>query len=165
MLNLSSLEPKAGARQSTKRLGRGESSGLGKTSGKGHKGQSARSGGGKTPVGFEGGQMPLHRRSPKWGFNQHNRTRYQAVNLSLVEKNFENNANVDVESLYQKGLIRNLETPVKILANGDLKKSFNFSVHAVSSEAVKKIEASKSKLSLIKIKVYEGRSKKKVSKK
>ena len=124
-MRLGDLSPAIGATTEKKRLGRGIGSGLGKTSGKGHKGQWARSGGGVRP-GFEGGQMPLIRRIPKRGFNNHFRKAYSVVNLSILE-NFEANSVVDMEVLSEKGLIKVLKDSVglKVLGNGTLTTNLN----------------------------------------
>ncbi|MBO5714439.1 MAG: 50S ribosomal protein L15, partial [Clostridia bacterium] len=134
------LSPAAGATTSKKRLGRGIGSGLGKTSGKGHKGQWARSGGGVRP-GFEGGQMPLIRRIPKRGFNNHFRKDYSIVNLSILE-NFENGATVDINQLNEKGLIKLVKDSVglKVLGNGTLTKSLTVKASAFSASAKEAIE-------------------------
>lgn len=145
---LSQLKPKKGSRSTRHRVGRGESSGWGKTAGKGHKGQKARSSAG-IPVGFEGGQMPLHRRSPKWGFNQLFRLRYQEVNLHQLEGSFESGAEVNPETMFEKSIIRSAEGPVKILGTGELKKSLQVSAHAFSTSAKTKIEAAKGKANKI----------------
>ena len=122
-MRLGELSPAMGATTARKRLGRGIGSGLGKTSGKGHKGQWARSGGGVRP-GFEGGQMPLIRRIPKRGFNNHFRKVYSIVNLSVLE-NLEANSVVDMEVLNEKGLIKVLKGSIglKVLGNGTLTKA------------------------------------------
>lgn len=140
-LNLSHLKPTKGSKSTAHRVGRGESSGWGKTAGRGHKGQKARSSAG-IPVGFEGGQMPLHRRSPKWGFNQLFRTRYQEVNLQLLEKNFSAGDEVTPAVLFQKKVIRSESLPVKILATGEITKSLKVTAHAFSKVAQEKIEKS-----------------------
>jgi len=142
---LSNLQPSPGSKPSRKRKGRGESSGLGKTAGRGHKGQKARSSAG-IPIGFEGGQMPLHRRSPKWGFNQRFRNIHWIVNLRDVEKKFKAGETVSPESLKEKALIRNLDRPVKILGVGKLESKLNFSAHAFSKSAEEQIKASKGEL-------------------
>jgi large subunit ribosomal protein L15 len=119
-MNLNELKPALGSKSSPKRVGRGIGSGLGKTSGKGHKGQNARSGGGVRP-GFEGGQMPLTRRLPKRGFNNHFRKVYAVVNLAQLN-NFEAGATVDYETLYYAGLIKEVKNAVglKVLGTGEL---------------------------------------------
>jgi len=152
MLTLSKLKPAAGSRSKKHRLGRGESSGWGKTAGRGHKGQKSRSGNGKIHVGFEGGQMPLHRRSPKWGFTQPSRKRYQVVNLSDLEAHFSSSEAVNPESLFSKKLIRNQEEPVKILATGELTKALEIAAHTFSQAATEKIEAAKGQVHRIELK-------------
>ena len=139
-MRLGDLSPAVGATTSKKRLGRGIGSGLGKTSGKGHKGQWARSGGGVRP-GFEGGQMPLIRRIPKRGFNNHFRKDYSIVNLSILE-NFENGATVDIKELNDKGLIKLVKDSVglKVLGNGTLTKSLTVKASAFSASAKEAIE-------------------------
>ena len=139
-MRLGDLSPAVGSTTSKKRLGRGIGSGLGKTSGKGHKGQWARSGGGVRP-GFEGGQMPLIRRIPKRGFNNHFRKDYSIVNLSILE-NFENGATVDIKELNDKGLIKLVKDSVglKVLGNGTLTKSLTVKASAFSASAKEAIE-------------------------
>ncbi|MGE9267743.1 MAG: 50S ribosomal protein L15 [Verrucomicrobiales bacterium] len=139
-MELHNLKPNAGAKHRVKRLGCGESSGHGKTSGKGHKGQKARSGGGVRP-GFEGGQMPLHRRLPKRGFNN---TRFQdsiaIVNLNQLEAKFEDGAEVNEESLRAAGLVTGQIDKIKVLGQGELSKKLTVSVDALSASAKEKIE-------------------------
>lgn len=128
-----------GRKQKRKRLGRGHGSGHGKTSGKGHKGQQARSGGG-TKVPFKGGQMPLTRAIPKFGFKNPFRTEYEIVNLSSLEKKFEDGATVDKQALKESRLVRT-DQPVKILGNGDIKKKLSVVADKFSKSAREKIEA------------------------
>ena len=139
-MRIDTLSPAMGATTARKRLGRGIGSGLGKTSGKGHKGQWARSGGGVRP-GFEGGQMPLIRRVPKRGFNNHFRKAYSIVNLSILE-NFEAGAVVDINALNEKGLIKIVKDSVglKVLGNGQLTKALTVKASAFSSSAKEAIE-------------------------
>jgi large subunit ribosomal protein L15 len=140
-MKLSDLRPAPGSTKSRKRVGRGPSSGHGKTSGKGHKGQHARSGGGKR-AGFEGGQMPLYRRIPKRGFLPYGgKTEYAVVNLkSLVS--FEAGSVVDPDGLVKAGLVKNGQRGlVKILGTGDLEHALTVKAHAVSAGARQKIEA------------------------
>ena len=139
-MRLGNLSPAEGATTERKRLGRGIGSGLGKTSGKGHKGQWARSGGGVRP-GFEGGQMPLIRRIPKRGFNNHFRKVYSIVNLSVLE-GFETNSVVDMEVLNQKGLIKVVKGSVglKVLGNGSLTKALTVKAAGFSAAAKEAIE-------------------------
>ena len=139
-MRLGELSPAMGSTKERKRLGRGIGSGLGKTSGKGHKGQWARSGGGVRP-GFEGGQMPLIRRIPKRGFNNHFRKVYSIVNLSVLE-NMEANSVVDMEVLNEKGLIKVLKGSVglKVLGNGTLTKALTVKAAGFSAAAKEAIE-------------------------
>ena len=137
-MDLSNLSPAAGAVQSNNfRRGRGHGSGNGKTAGKGHKGQKARSGAPR--VGFEGGQMPLYRRLPKRGFKNRNRVEMTAVNLGRLEV-FEDGAEVTVEALLEKGIIKSAQDPVKILGNGELTRKLTVKVNAFSESAKAKIE-------------------------
>ena len=138
-MKLHELQPAAGSTTAPKRLGRGVGSGLGKTSGKGHKGAKARSGGGKRP-GFEGGQMPLYRRVPKRGFNNIYRTEYATVNVGQLEI-FENGTVVTVETLKEAGLVRKVMDGVKILGNGELTKKLTVEAAKFSDTAKEKIEA------------------------
>ena len=139
-MRLGELSPAMGSTTARKRLGRGIGSGLGKTSGKGHKGQWARSGGGVRP-GFEGGQMPLIRRIPKRGFNNHFRKVYSVVNLSALE-GFEANSVVDMEVLNEKGLIKVVKGSVglKVLGNGTLTKALTVKAASYSAAAKDAIE-------------------------
>ena len=139
-MRLGNLSPAEGAVTPAKRLGRGIGSGLGKTSGKGHKGQWARSGGGVRP-GFEGGQMPLIRRVPKRGFNNHFRKVYSIVNLSVLE-NFEAGSVVDIETLNEKGLIKLVKDSLglKVLGNGTVSKALTVKAKSFSAAAKEAIE-------------------------
>ncbi len=137
MAELHELSPADGSRRDRKRVGRGPGSGTGKTAGRGEKGQKARSGG-SVPAGFEGGQMPLHRRIPKRGFHNFNRVEYQVVNVSQLEGL---SGDVGPEALRAAGLIRSLRRPVKVLGNGDLSSAVNVTAHAFSGSASRKIEA------------------------
>ena len=139
-MRLGELSPAMGATKERKRLGRGIGSGLGKTSGKGHKGQWARSGGGVRP-GFEGGQMPLIRRIPKRGFNNHFKKVYSIVNLSVLE-NLEANSVVDMEMLNEKGLIKLVKGSIglKVLGNGTLTKALTVKAASFSASAKEAIE-------------------------
>ena len=138
-MDLSNLQPSYGSTQSKKRIGRGHGSGTGKTAGKGHKGQNARSGGGVKP-GFEGGQMPLQRRLPKRGFTPLSRKVYTLVNLRDLEL-FDAGSVVDLEVLGSAGLIGQLKDGVKILGDGDLSKTLTVKAHKFSKSAQAKIEA------------------------
>ena len=129
-----------GANKGRKILGRGSSSGWGKTAGKGNKGQKARSGG-KVYAGFEGGQMPLYRRLAKKGFSNYPFSKeYTVINLSLLESRFSDGDTVDNVSLHKKGLLKKQDSMVKILGNGELTKKLSFNVSAVSASAKAKIE-------------------------
>ena len=138
-MKLHELQPAIGSTTAPKRLGRGVGSQLGKTSGKGHKGAKARSGGGKRP-GFEGGQMPLTRRLPKRGFTNIYRKEYAAVNVSALER-FEDGATVTNEALIEQGLIKKVLDGVKVLGGGELTKKLTVSVDKVTESAKQKIEA------------------------
>ena len=137
---LNELKPAEGSTFKKFRKGRGHGSGNGKTSGKGHKGQNARSGGGVRP-GFEGGQMPLYRRIPKRGFKCINSKNIVAINLSLLNDRFEDGAVVTVQSLMDKGIISNARDGVKVLGNGEITKKLNVQVNYYSNSAKEKIEA------------------------
>ena len=138
-MELSNLRPAEGSKHSDNfRRGRGHGSGNGKTAGKGHKGQKARSG--ATRPGFEGGQMPLYRRIPKRGFTNRNSQEIVAINLSALE-GFENDSVVDVNALIEAGIVKNPRDGVKILGNGELTKKLNVKVNAYSASAKEKIEA------------------------
>ena len=138
-MDLSNLRPADGAKQSDNfRRGRGHGSGNGKTAGKGHKGQKARSG--ATRPGFEGGQMPLYRRIPKRGFTNRNSKTIVGINISALEV-FDNEAVVSVETLLEQGIVKNPKDGVKILGNGELTKKLTVQANAFSKGAVEKIEA------------------------
>ena len=139
-MNLNELAPAVGATHNSKRKGRGPGSGNGKTAGKGHKGQKARSGGGVRP-GFEGGQMPLQRRLPKRGFKNHFATVYANVNLNDLEARFEDGAVVDTEAIIASGLIKKPMDGIKVLGNGTLTKKLTVKAAAFSASAKEKIEA------------------------
>ena len=138
-MDLSNLRPADGAKHSDNfRRGRGHGSGNGKTAGKGHKGQKARSG--ATRPGFEGGQMPLYRRIPKRGFTNRNSKTIVGINVSALEV-FDNDAVVSVEALVKQGIVKNPRDGVKILGNGELTKKLTVQANAFSAGAVEKIEA------------------------
>ena len=138
-MNLSELRPAEGSKQSGNfRRGRGHGSGNGKTAGKGHKGQKARSGAPR--IGFEGGQMPLYRRLPKRGFHNRNTKEIVTINLDMLNR-FEDGAVVTVESLMEIGLVSNPKDGVKILGNGELTKKLDVKVNAFSESAAAKIQA------------------------
>ena len=136
---LNELKPVEGARHPKKRLGRGVGSGLGKTSGRGQKGQNSRSGGGVRP-GFEGGQIPFFQRLPKRGFNNVNRKEYAVVNLMDLE-NFENGSKITLETYFETGLVKNAKNGIKVLGEGKLTKKLNVQAHKFSASAAKAIEA------------------------
>ena len=139
-MELSNLRPAEGSKHSDNfRRGRGHGSGNGKTAGKGHKGQKARSGAPRP--GFEGGQMPLYRRIPKRGFKNRNSKEIVAINLSTLDKKFEDGATVDVEALIKAGVIDAAKDGVKILGNGEITKKLTVKVNAYSEAAKAKIEA------------------------
>ena len=138
-MKLHELHPAEGSTTAPKRLGRGSGSGLGKTSGKGHKGAKARSGGGKRP-GFEGGQMPLYRRVPKRGFNNVFGTEYAEVNVERLEA-FEDGAVVDAKALLEARIIRKELDGVKVLGGGELTKKLTVKAAKFSASAKEKIEA------------------------
>ena len=138
-MDLSNLRPADGSKQSDNfTKGRGHGSGNGKTAGKGHKGQKARSGG--TRPGFEGGQMPLYRRIPKRGFTNRNSKTIVGINVDALEV-FENDAVVSVETLIEQGIVKNPRDGVKILGNGELTKKLTVQANAFSKGAIAKIEA------------------------
>ena len=138
-MNLSTLKPAEGSKHSTNfRVGRGHGSGNGKTAGKGHKGQKARSG--SPRPGFEGGQMPLYRRIPKRGFTCINHKDIVAINVSVLDR-FEDGAEVTVDTLVECGIVKNPRDGVKILGNGELPKKLTVKANAFSKSAVEKIEA------------------------
>ena len=139
-MNIQSLKPAENSRFSQKRLGRGIGSGIGKTSGKGHKGQNARSGGG-VRVGFEGGQMPLVRKLPRRGFNNsYFKKQYSIVNVSDLNK-YDENSVVDANTLIEKGILSKVEEyGVKILGNGKLEKALTVKANKFSESAIKKIK-------------------------
>lgn len=138
-MKLHELQPTAGSVKDVKRIGRGHGSGQGKTAGKGHKGQKARSGGSIRP-GFEGGQMPLQRRMPKRGFNNIFALEFATVNVSELEKRFESGAVVDANALIESGALKNAKDGVKILGNGELTKSLTVKAVKFTAAAKEKIE-------------------------
>ena len=142
-ITLSNLAPARGSTQARKRVGRGPGSGLGKTSGKGHKGHKARTGGGTNP-GFEGGQMPMYRRLPKRGFTNPFRVENQAVNLSQLKQ--VSATEVSPETLYSAGLIGKPDAPVKLLGTGDADRAYTVRGVSLSASARAKIEAAGGKI-------------------
>ena len=146
-MNIHDLAPAAGSTHVAKRKGRGHGTGNGKTAGRGHKGQKARSGGG-VRIGFEGGQMPLSRRLPKRGFNNIFAKPLDAINVSDLEK-FEDGATVTVKDIVDAGLVSKCKYGVKILGNGELTKKLTVQVNAFSASAKEKIEAAGGKAEVI----------------
>ena len=146
-MNLHELSPAPGSVKSAYRKGRGAGSGNGKTAGKGHKGQKARSGGG-VRVGFEGGQMPLARRIPKRGFHNIFAKPLEAINVSVLDK-FEDGAVVDAKALLEKGILSKCEYGVKILGNGSITKKLTVQASAFSASAKEKIEAAGGKVEVV----------------
>lgn len=139
-MKLHELSPNAGSRKRRKRVGRGDSSGLGKTAGRGEKGQKSRTGSSIRPF-FEGGQIPLFRRLPKRGFNSPDHIEYTLVNLNILEDNFAAGDMVDAESLRAKNLLGKTERMIKILANGEITKALTVKADKFSAAAKAKIEA------------------------
>ena len=137
-MKIHELTPAADSNKAVKRVGRGHGSGNGKTAGKGHKGQNARSGGG-VRIGFEGGQMPLARRIPKRGFNNIFATKYSTVNVSDLNK-FENGTVVDTELLVASGLVKKVNDGIKVLGNGELNAKLTVKAAKFSQSAIEKIE-------------------------
>lgn len=148
MTDLSNLRRPEGANRAEKRLGRGPGSGTGKTSGKGHKGHKARTGGGTHPW-FEGGQMPLQRRVPKRGFTSPNRVEYQVVNVAALEALTESELTLEVLSAYRLIDGGDRFRPVKLLGNGEISRKVNVQAHAASASARAKIEAAGGAIELI----------------
>ena len=140
MSELSNLTPAPGAVRKKKRLGRGESSGWGKTAGAGHKGQKARRGGGKPAPGFEGGQMPLARRLPKRGFVPRNRTEYAVVNVASFE-GIDASVTIDLEYLKTNGLVKKGPKLLKVLGQGNISAAYTVKAHKFSASAAEKITA------------------------
>ena len=139
-MDLSRLKPPKGAKHVSKRIGRGQGSGQGKTAGRGHKGAQSRSGY-RRKRGFEGGQMPLHRRVPKRGFHNPFRVEYAVVNLDTIADRFETGAVITPELLRERGLVRQAEARIKILARGEVGKALTVRAHKFSGKAAEKIAA------------------------
>ncbi len=146
-MNLHEMKYNEGARHTTKRLGRGQGSGQGKTAGKGHKGQNARSGGG-VAIGFEGGQTPFFKSMPKRGFTNFNRLEYAVVNLTELNR-FDNGTTVTPELLKQAGIVRKQLDGIKVLGNGKLEKKLTVSCHKISKSAQAAIEKAGGKVEVI----------------
>ena len=139
-MKLHELSPAAGSTKANFRKGRGAGSGNGKTAGKGHKGQNARSGGGVRP-GFEGGQLPLYRKLPKRGFTNHFAKQYAIVNLETLENKYAAGAVIDIDTLINDKVIKNKFDGLKVLANGDITKALTVKAAVFSASAKEKIEA------------------------
>ena len=146
-MKLNELSPAMGSTHVSKRKGRGHATGNGKTAGRGHKGQKARSGGG-TRVGFEGGQMPLARRIPKRGFNNIFAKPLDAINVSALER-FDNGAEIDVQTLLDAGVLSKCRYGFKVLGNGELTKNLTVKANAFSEGAKAKIEAAGGKAEVV----------------
>ncbi|SHG11684.1 50S ribosomal protein L15 [Ornithinibacillus halophilus] len=146
-MKLHELKASEGTRKNRNRVGRGMSSGNGKTSGRGHKGQKARSGGGTRP-GFEGGQMPLFQRLPKRGFTNIHRKEYAIVNLDALNR-FEEGTEITPELLLEEGIVSNLKAGLKVLGNGSVEKKVTVKAHKFSASAKEAIEAAGGKVEVI----------------
>ncbi|HPD97458.1 MAG TPA: 50S ribosomal protein L15 [Synergistales bacterium] len=148
-MELHELRPAPGSKRKPKRLGQGAGSGTGKTAGKGHKGQKARSGGGVRP-GFEGGQMPLSRRTPKRGFsNARFKKSFQVVNIERIEDAFEAGSEVGIPEMLLAGLISNDHLPVKVLGKGEISRAITVKANAFSKQAAARIEAAGGKIEVV----------------
>ncbi len=146
-MKLNELSPPQGSRKARKRLGRGVGSGTGKTAGRGTKGHNSRSGGGVRP-GFEGGQMPIHRRLPKRGFTNIFKKRYAVINIRDLER-FESESVIGEGELIQSGLIKGQRDGIKLLGHGEVKHPVTITVNKVSKTAIKKIEAAGGKVEVV----------------
>ena len=147
-MKLHELAPAPGAKTTRKRVGRGVGSGLGKTSGRGHKGQKSRAGGG-VRLGFEGGQMPIQRRLPKRGFSNYPfRTIYAEINIETLNR-FEQDAVITPDLLKEKGIVKDMKDGLKVLGRGELEKALTVHAHKFSKAAVEKIEAAGGKAEVI----------------
>ena len=146
-MKLHELSPAEGSATKAYRKGRGPGSGNGKTAGKGHKGQNARSGGGVRP-GFEGGQLPIYRKLPKRGFTNHFATKYAIINLSALDA-FDNGAVIDLETLVANGVIKNTFDGLKVLGDGEVTKAFTVKAAKFSASAKEKIEAAGGKTEVV----------------
>ncbi len=147
-MKLHELSPAAGSTKANFRKGRGAGSGNGKTAGKGHKGQNARSGGGVRP-GFEGGQLPLYRKLPKRGFTNHFAKQYAIVNLETLENKYAAGAVIDIDTLINDKVIKNKFDGLKVLANGDITKAITVKAAVFSAQAKEKIEAAGGKAEVV----------------
>jgi large subunit ribosomal protein L15 len=150
VLGLDNLQAAEGSRKERVRRGRGTGSGLGKTAGRGGKGQTARTGKGR-PRGFEGGQMPLHRRLPKFGFNSPFRRQFSVVNIFALENHFNNGDTVDAEALVNAGLVKSAAAAIKVLGDGTLSKKLVVKAHKFSKSAIQKINQAGGQVEEIKL--------------
>jgi large subunit ribosomal protein L15 len=146
-MRLGTLKPASGSKKKRKRVGCGPGSGHGKTAGRGSKGTQSRTGNTRKPH-YEGGQMPLQRRLPKRGFTNIFRVEFQVINVSDLDR-FDADAVVSLEALLDRGLIKNLKSPVKLLADGELKKPLKITVHACSAKAKEAVEKAGGQLTLV----------------
>ena len=151
-MELNKLNDNNGATSARKRVGRGTGSGIGKTSGKGHKGQKSRSG--VSINGFEGGQMPIHRRLPKRGFKKYNRKVYRILNLGEIQKLIDNgkidhSKEIDNSSLLSSGIFSNIKDGIRILARGEIKSKVNFKVNGASKTAIEQVKKAGGNISII----------------
>jgi large subunit ribosomal protein L15 len=146
-MDLGSLKKAPRSGKNTKRIGRGQGSGTGGTAGRGHKGQRSRSGS-KKRSWFEGGQMPIQRRLPKFGFHSYGKISYQVVNVGSLDK-IGKESEINPEILKKAGLVKKADHPIKILGNGDLKGKVNIKIHAISKSAREKIEKSGGSVTLL----------------
>jgi large subunit ribosomal protein L15 len=147
-MRLDSLEKPKGSTRKARRVGRGAGSGLGKTSGRGHKGAKSRSGY-KTKLWREGGQMPILRRVPKRGFSNVNRTEYQVINVAALDAKFSAGEEITIETLKEKKLVRTVRKPVKLLGAGEIKTGLTLRVHAASQSAIDKVTAAGGKVEIV----------------
>lgn len=154
MAILSKLRPQPGSKRGIKRIGRGDGSGHGGTSTMGHKGQLARSSS-DVSRGFEGGQMPLHRRSPKWGFTNISQIKYVPFNLDTLSAKFKTGEEVSPATLKAKGMIQRTSDRIKILGRGKLTQALKISAHSVSESAKKSIESAKGSITILKKKAAQ----------
>lgn len=151
-MDLSTLSPAPGSKKPRKRIGRGPSSGTGKTSGRGHKGQKSRSGYSRR-ADFEGGQMPLSRRLPKRGFKHQDRHPFAGVNVDVLDAAFEDGAEITPEALIERKIVKNLRGGVKVLGRGELGKKLSLKVNAISAAARTKVEAAGGTVELVEVPV------------
>jgi len=147
-MNLNEIKPAKGSKKDKKRIGRGPATGQGCTAGKGHKGQKSRSGNSKMPAWFEGGQMPLQRRLPKFGFTNLFSKEFQIINVSSLQQ-LKEKGKADISDFLKAGLIKKIDVPVKILGNGEIDFPLEISTHAISKAASEKIIKAGGKVNLL----------------